>query len=96
MSDVLTLLLTDIVDSTRLNDELGDAVMASLWRAHDRAARELIRSWHGQEIARSDGFLVMFDRVADAVGFEPVHRSAFDEVADDAIPARRHHDSVAS
>ena len=37
--------------------------------AHDRAARELIRSWRGSEVARSDGFLVLFDGAADAVGF---------------------------
>jgi len=67
MSNVLTLLITDVVDSTQLNDQLGDAVMAQLWGAHDRAARELMVTWRGREIARSDGFFVLFDSTSDAV-----------------------------
>jgi len=69
MSNVLTLLITDVVDSTQLNDQLGDAVMAQLWGAHDRAARELMVTWRGREIARSDGFFVLFDSTSDAAGF---------------------------
>ena len=63
------LLLTDIVDSTRLNQRLGDATMAGLWASHDQAARELLRLHRGREIGRSDGFLVLFDSVDDAVAF---------------------------
>ncbi len=33
MSDLLALLLTDIVDSTQVNVELGDAEMAAWWGA---------------------------------------------------------------
>ena len=63
------LLLTDIVDSTQLNQRLGDATMASLWASHDQAARELLRAHGGHEIGRSDGFLMLFDTVDDAVAF---------------------------
>ena len=63
------LLLTDVVDSTRLSEQLGDAAMSALWAAHDRAARDLLRRWRGREIDRSDGFLLLFDTVADAVGY---------------------------
>ena len=35
------LLLTDVVDSTRLSHALGDEAMARLWTEHDRAARDL-------------------------------------------------------
>ena len=66
MSESLALLITDVVDSTRLNDQLGDTVMAPLWAAHDRAARELVRRWRGREIGRSDGFLLLFEHAADA------------------------------
>jgi predicted ATPase/class 3 adenylate cyclase/Tfp pilus assembly protein PilF len=76
MSESLALLLTDVVDSTQLNEELGDAVMAQLWRAHDSSARELIRAWRGQEVARSDGFLVAFERADDAVGFACAYHRA--------------------
>lgn len=77
---MLTLLLSDVVDSTQLNDELGDAVMVPLWRAHDRKARELMRSWRAQEIARSDGFLVMFNNVADALGFADAYHQALQSI----------------
>ena len=69
MSATQTLLLTDVVDSTQWNETLGDAVMSRWWEAHDTATRELIAAWHGQEVARSDGFLVLFRSVLDAAGF---------------------------
>jgi len=73
---MLTLLLTDVVDSTQLNDELGDGAMAALWKAHDRAARELMVVWGGQEIARSDGFLVLFRNPRDGVAFAVAYHQA--------------------
>lgn len=69
MTRVAALLLSDVVDSTQLNDDLGDEVMKELWSAHDRSARELILAWRGREVARSDGFLVLFDTASDAAGF---------------------------
>ena len=65
----LTLLITDVVDSTQLNDQLGDAVMGPLWAAHDGMSRTLMQRWRAREIGRSDGFLLLFEQVADAVGF---------------------------
>jgi predicted ATPase/class 3 adenylate cyclase/Tfp pilus assembly protein PilF len=64
-----TLLFTDIVDSTALNARLGDAGMAALWDAHDRASRELLRRYSGREIDRSDGFLMLFDGAGDAAAY---------------------------
>ena len=63
------LVLTDIVDSTRENDRVGDAAMAEVWREHDERARSLIRQWRGLEIGRSDGFLLLFDAATDALAF---------------------------
>ncbi len=63
------LLLTDVVDSTRIAESLGDARMTDLWTAHDRAARDLLVRWPGQEIDRTDGFLLLFDSVLDAVRY---------------------------
>lgn len=69
------LLYTDIVDSTAVNSRLGDAAMTPLWDEHDRASRELLRQWRGREIERSDGFLVVFEHIADAAAFcEAYHR----------------------
>jgi predicted ATPase/class 3 adenylate cyclase len=69
MNPPRALLLTDVVDSTRLSHELGDAAMARLWTEHDRAARDLLRVWRGREIEKTDGLLALFDSAADAVGF---------------------------
>lgn len=79
--DVLTLLSTDLVDSTQLNDTLGDSAMAALWRAHDAAARRLMAAWRGQEVARSDGFLVLFRRTGDAAGFALAYHGALRALA---------------
>lgn len=71
----LTLLLTDVVDSTAQNAAAGDAAMRALWVAHDRLARHLIRHNDGTEIGRSDGFLVVFRCVPDAIRFaDAYHR----------------------
>lgn len=67
MSEIRALLLTDVVDSTALSAAVGDATAASAWRAHDRAARDLLRRWRGREIDKSDGLLVLFERADDAV-----------------------------
>ena len=63
------LLFTDVVDSTRLAERLGDARAAQLWAAHDRCARELVAKYRGREIDRADGFFLLFDDVRDAAAF---------------------------
>ena len=40
MSEARALLLTDVVDSTKLSEKIGDAAMAEVWAAHDRVARD--------------------------------------------------------
>lgn len=69
MHEIQTLVFTDLVDSMRLNRLIGDERMAALWEAHDRATRRLVRACHGREVGRSDGFLLLFADVADAVAF---------------------------
>ena len=64
-------LLTDIVDSTRLWETLGDAAMGELWSTHDRVARNLIPVWRGREVDKSDGLLLLFATAADAVRLCP-------------------------
>lgn len=63
------LLLTDVVDSTALNEAVGDDEMSAVWQAHDLAARRQMEVRRGREVARSDGFLALFDEMQDAVGF---------------------------
>jgi len=76
MSELRALLLTDLVDSTQLAERLGDAAAAELNAGHDRAARSLLRAWRGREIDKTDGMLMLFDRVDDAVGYALAYHAA--------------------
>ena len=67
--DARALLLTDLVDSTRLSEQIGDAAMAQVWAAHDRLARDLLPALNGLEIDKTDGMLLMFDSAADALHY---------------------------
>src|SRR5664279_3349293 len=69
MSEIKALLLTDVVDSTRLSETLGDSAMAEIWAAHDRLARSLLEPWRGREIDKTDGMLLLFHDCADAVAY---------------------------
>jgi class 3 adenylate cyclase len=63
-----TVLMTDIVDSTRRAAQLGDARWRDLRAAHDRIVREHLASFRGREIDHAgDGFLTTFDGPARAV-----------------------------
>ena len=81
MSTPRALLLTDVVDSTRLTEQLGDAAMAVLWAAHDRAARDLLPTWRGREIDKTDGMLLLFEEVADTVGYALAYHRALQRSA---------------
>ncbi len=69
MDTPVALLLTDLVDSAALTQQLGDEAWAALSAQHDRLARDLLRQWRGQEIDKTDGFLLLFAQAADAVGY---------------------------
>ena len=74
--DLRALLLTDVVDSTRMSEQLGDAAMAQVWAGHDRVARDLLPLWRGREIDKTDGMLLMFDSAADAVAYAQAYHQA--------------------
>jgi predicted ATPase/class 3 adenylate cyclase len=76
MSEIRALLLTDVVESTRLSERLGDEAMAAVWAAHDRAARDLLLPWRGREIDKTDGMLLMFERADDAVQYALAYHRA--------------------
>jgi len=76
MSEFRALLLTDVVDSTRLAEDLGDAAMADVWVAHDRVARALLPEWRGREIDKTDGMLLLFDSATDAVSYALAYHRA--------------------
>jgi len=65
---VATILMTDIVDSTRLAGELGDAKWAQLRAAHNEAVRRELAGARGKEIDNAgDGFCASFDGPARAI-----------------------------
>jgi DNA-binding NarL/FixJ family response regulator len=65
---IRTILVTDIVDSTRTVERVGDRAWSELLTAHDRATREELLLFGGEEIdTTGDGFLAFFDGPARAV-----------------------------
>jgi len=76
MSEFRALLLTDVVDSTKLSEALGDAAMAEVWAAHDRVARDLLPGFHGLEIDKTDGMLLMFESPSDALNYATAYHHA--------------------
>jgi len=76
MLEDAALLITDLVDSTLLTNQLGDQAMSTLWTAHDRVSRDLLARWQGTEINRSDGFLLRFPTVAEAAGYAVAYHRA--------------------
>lgn len=63
-----TVLFTDIVASTERAASLGDLRWRSLLDAHDRAVREELRRFRGQELnTTGDGFVASFDGPARAI-----------------------------
>jgi predicted ATPase/class 3 adenylate cyclase len=76
MSEIRALLLTDVVDSTKLSEAIGDAAMAEVWAAHDRAARDLLPGFHGLEIDKTDGMLLMFESPSNALNYATAYHKA--------------------
>ena len=81
MSEIRTLLLTDVVDSTKLSERLGDAAMAEVWAAHDRVARALLGPRRGREIDKTDGMLLLFESTVDAVAYAMDYHRALARLA---------------
>ena len=65
----LAIVLLDIIGSTAFVQRAGAQVAAQWFQVHDRLARSLVYKHQGREIDRSDGFLLSFDRIQDAVNF---------------------------
>ena len=75
-SEIRTLLLTDVVDSTQLAESIGDAAMAEVWTQHDRLARDLLPLHGGREIDKTDGMLMLFTEPAAAVNYTLAYHQA--------------------
>lgn len=65
---VATMLMTDIVGSTRMAAELGDAAWKQRLAEHNRAVRHQLERFRGREIdTTGDGFLAIFDSAGAAL-----------------------------
>jgi class 3 adenylate cyclase len=63
-----TVLFTDIVDSTRMASELGDARWREVLERHQAAVRAALPRFGGREVkSTGDGFLAVFDGPARAI-----------------------------
>lgn len=80
-SVVRALLITDLVDSTRLIERLGDRRAARLLAQEEEAARGFAQRYAGLEIDRSDGFLFIFEHAWQAVGFALDYHRALEELS---------------
>ncbi len=76
-----TILLSDLVGSTRLVEQLGDSTSAELFRLHDRLARDLLDNHDGLEIDKTDGFLLLFQRPWDAVRYALSYHKALADLS---------------
>ena len=72
----LTILLTDLVDSTKLVAALGDERALEVMGRHDRLARRILAAHRGREIDKSDGFLMIFEGAVDGVRFALAYHRA--------------------
>jgi len=67
-SVLATVLFTDIVDSTKKAEQLGDQRWFDLLEAHNKVVRFELERFRGKEIkATGDGFLMTFDGPARAI-----------------------------
>jgi putative peptide modification system cyclase len=64
-----TVVACDLVESTALTEQLGDRGAADFMHGLDRQARDLLERHGGQEIDKTDGFLLLFERPIQAVAF---------------------------
>ena len=64
----VTIMFTDIEDSTSLNEELGDADYVKLIAAHTRVIDHQVEKHRGHVVkTQGDGFMMVFGSPADAV-----------------------------
>lgn len=78
---VTTLLMTDIVDSTRMASELGDHAWRQRLADHNKVVRTLLARAEGTEVSTTgDGFLATFGSAAAAIRAATAIRDAVRDV----------------
>ncbi len=65
----IAIVLTDIIGSTKFVQRNGSYTAATWFKIHDKAVMNFIARHNGQLIDASDGHLMMFSAVTDAIAF---------------------------
>ena len=65
----LAIVFLDIINSTKFVQKHGAQKSAAWFQVHDRLARNLVYRHEGREIDRSDGFMLSFNNLGQAVQF---------------------------
>ena len=65
----LSIVFLDIINSTKFVQKHGAQKSAAWFQVHDRLARSLIYKHQGREIDRSDGFMLSFNNLGNAISF---------------------------
>ena len=73
---ILAIVLLDLIGSTAFVQKVGAKRAAEWLQYHDRLTRSLLYKFNGREIDRSDGFMLSFDRLIDAVNFSLHYQSS--------------------
>lgn len=77
------IVFTDLVGSTQLLDQLGQAEYMVLLTEHDLVVRRSLISWRGREVKHTgDGFMVSFDKVDPALNWSLDVRDKFEARSD--------------
>jgi class 3 adenylate cyclase len=68
VTGTLTVVFTDLAESTALRARLGERLADAVRRDHDRALAEVVARHHGRVVkATGDGILAVFESASDAV-----------------------------
>ena len=65
----LAIVFLDIINSTKFVQKNGAQASAAWFQVHDKLARSLVYKHNGREIDRSDGFMLSFYNLGDAIQF---------------------------
>lgn len=65
----LAIVLLDLIGSTAFVQKMGAMKSAKWLQYHDKETRSLLYKFGGREIDRSDGFMLSFEYIVDAVNF---------------------------
>jgi class 3 adenylate cyclase len=96
-SATATVLFSDLVESTRLLSQLGEAAFDAVRRAHFEALRHAIERTGGEQVKTlGDGVLAIFGSAADAVACAVAMQQAVDGQAQRGEPGFRSPSASAS